>query len=52
MRGALSYINKRYNEAFKNVNILYLEIDNLYGCDYLLAPEKINISKNGHLIIV
>ena len=104
MRGGVSYINKRYSEASKNVNILYLEINNLYGCamrqylpisnfkwvknidkteqklmriknnsstgyvlevdleypqelhdihnDYPSAPEKINIQKNGYLIIV
>ena len=32
MRGEVNYINKRYSEAFKNVNILYLDINNLYGC--------------------
>ena len=32
MRGAVSYINKRYSEASKNVNILYLDMNNLYGC--------------------
>ena len=32
MRGEVSYINKRYSEASKNVNILYLDINNLYGC--------------------
>ena len=26
MRGAVSYINKRYSKASKNVNILYLDI--------------------------
>ena len=29
MRGGVSYINKRYREASKNVNILYLEMNNL-----------------------
>ena len=32
MRGRVSYINKRYSEASKNVNILYLDMNNLYGC--------------------
>ena len=32
MRGGVSYINKRYSEASKNVNILYLDMNNLYGC--------------------
>ena len=32
MRGGVSYINKRYSEASKNVNILYLDMSNLYGC--------------------
>ena len=31
MRGGVSYINKRYSEVFKNVNILYLDMNNLYG---------------------
>ena len=31
MRGGVSYINKRYSEASKNKNILYLDINNLYG---------------------
>ena len=31
MRGRVSYINKRYSEASKNVNILYLDMNNLYG---------------------
>ena len=26
MRGGVSYINKRYSEASKNVNILYLDM--------------------------
>ena len=30
MRGGVSYINKRYNEASKNKNILYLDMNNLY----------------------
>ena len=32
MRGGVSYINKRYSETSKNVNILYLDMNNLYGC--------------------
>ena len=32
IRGGISYINKRYSEASENVNILYLDINNLYGC--------------------
>ena len=30
MRGGVSYINKRYNEASKNKSILYLDMNNLY----------------------
>ena len=32
MRNGVSFINKRYSEAAKNVNILYLNMNNLYGC--------------------
>ena len=32
MRGGLSYINKRYSGISKNNHILYLDINNLYGC--------------------
>ena len=32
MRVGVSFINKRYSEAYKNVNILYLDMNNLYGC--------------------
>ena len=32
MRGGVSYINERYSEASKNVKILYLDMNNLYGC--------------------
>ena len=32
MRGGVSSISKRYSEASKNVNILYLDMNNLYGC--------------------
>ena len=31
MRGGVSYINKRYSEAYKNKHILYLDMNNLYG---------------------
>ena len=31
-RGGVSYINQRYDEASKNVNIPYLDMNNLYGC--------------------
>ena len=31
MRIAVSYINKIYSEASKNVNILYLDMNTLYG---------------------
>ena len=31
MRGGVIYINKRHSEASKNVNILYLDMNNLYG---------------------
>ena len=31
-RGGISYINKRYSEASENVNHLYLNMNNLYGC--------------------
>ena len=32
MRGGVSDINKRYSKASKNVSILYLDMNNLYGC--------------------
>ena len=32
MKGGVSYINKRYSETSKNKHILYLDINNLYGC--------------------
>ena len=32
MRGGSSHINKRHNESSKNVNIFYLDMNNLYGC--------------------
>ena len=46
MRGGVSYINKTYSEASKNVNILYSDMNNLYGCamrQYL--PVILNGSK-------
>ena len=32
MRGGVSYIYKRHSETSKNANILYLDVNNLYGC--------------------
>ena len=32
IRGEISYINKRYSEAYENVNIPYLDMNNSYGC--------------------
>ena len=32
IRGGVCYINKKYSEASKNVNILCLDMNNLYGC--------------------
>ena len=32
MRGGGSYINKSYSKTSKNEHILYLDINNLYGC--------------------
>ena len=32
MRGGVSYINKRYSKTSKNKHILYLDMNNLYGC--------------------
>ena len=32
MRGRVSYINKRYSKTSKNKHILYLGMNNLYGC--------------------
>ena len=31
IRGVITYINKRYSEASENLNILYLDRNNLYG---------------------
>ena len=32
MRSGVSYINKRYSKTSKNKHILYLDMNNLYGC--------------------
>ena len=32
MKGGVSYVNKRYSETLKNKHILYLDMNNLYGC--------------------
>ena len=32
MRGEVSYVNKRYSETSKTKHILYLDMNNLYGC--------------------
>ena len=32
MTVGVSFINKRYSEAYENVDILYLDMNNLYGC--------------------
>ena len=32
MTGGVKYVNKRYSEASKNVDTLYLDMNNLYGC--------------------
>ena len=32
IRGGISYINKRYSEASKDVNIFCLDMNNLYRC--------------------
>ena len=32
MKGGVSYINKRCSETSKNNHILYLDMNNLYGC--------------------
>ena len=31
-RSGVSYINKRYSKTSKNKHILYLDMNNLYGC--------------------
>ena len=52
MRGGVSYTNKKYSEAPKNVNILYLDMNNLYGCAMrqYLPISKFNWVKNIHKI--
>ena len=30
--GGVIYVNKRYREASKNADTLYLDMNNLYGC--------------------
>ena len=37
MRGGVSYIKKRYSKASKIVNILYLDMNNLFINIYLLV---------------
>ena len=32
VRSGVNYIIKRYSESSENVNILYLDMNNLYGC--------------------
>ena len=32
MRGGVTYTNKRYKETSKNQHIVYLDMNNLYGC--------------------
>ena len=32
MRGGVTYINKRYRKTSKNQHIVYLDMNNLYGC--------------------
>ena len=32
IRGGISYINNRYSQTSENVNVLYLDMNNLYGC--------------------
>ena len=31
IRGGISYVNKRYREASKDVHVIYLNMNNLYG---------------------
>ena len=40
MRGGVIYINKRYSQASKNVNILYLDMNNLHGCAMRQMGQK------------
>ena len=48
MRGGVSYNNKRYSEVSKNTNILYLDMNNLYGCamSYYLPIINLKWIKN------
>ena len=52
MRGEASYINKRYSEASRNVNIFSLDINNLYGCSMrqYCSVDKFYWVKNNHKI--
>ena len=52
MREGVSYINKRYSEASKNVSILYLDMNNLYGCamSQYLPISNFTLVKNIHKI--
>ena len=52
MRGSVSYINKRYSKASKNVKILYLDMNNLYGCamSQYLPIANFKLVKNIHKI--
>ena len=52
MRGEASYINKRYSEASRNVNIFSLDINNLYGCSMrqYCFVDKFYWVKNNHKI--
>ena len=52
MREGVSYINKRYSEASKNVSILYLDMNNLYGCamSQYLPISNFKLVKNIHKI--
>ena len=52
MREGVSYINKRYSEASKNVSILYFDMNNLYGCamSQYLPISNFKLVKNIHKI--
>ena len=43
MRGGVSYINKGHSKASKNANILYLDVNNLYG--YVMSQSILSESK-------
>ena len=32
IRGGVSYVNKRYSKTSESKHILYLDMNNLYGC--------------------